>query len=339
MGRMRLPSLLLHGIEGAFAGPGAKTVIPAKVGGKFSLSGSVIHKLRLGHRTERADSAVEACARGGTTQRSAPQAGCASAGLHWVPRSTRSPRARARRYSYLQCARPGWRREVEVEDTPHRSCNVASVRHPRPPRGETALVAPLSDAMLLRVCNSNGQLFASRFMGRADTADPLALLPAVWAFAYVLLRAGAPEERGASAAAPQRTTYLLTAAVGNGQRAQPGDAVSEDRALFGWGRLVPPQTPDNVEPLVVSYLEREFAKLGSKNTLEIELLPGSGMPWVADWKHWNYAAATRATEAVYKQTPDLMREGGSIPVTLTFAETLGVNVLLLPLGREDDGAQ
>jgi len=34
-----------------------------------------------------------------------------------------------------------------------------------------------------------------------------------------------------------------------------------------------------------------------------------------------------------------MREGGSIPVTLTFAEALGVNVLLLPMGRGDDGAQ
>jgi Cys-Gly metallodipeptidase DUG1 len=37
MSRMRLPLLLLHGIEGAFAVPGAKTVIPAKVGGKFSI--------------------------------------------------------------------------------------------------------------------------------------------------------------------------------------------------------------------------------------------------------------------------------------------------------------
>jgi Cys-Gly metallodipeptidase DUG1 len=42
---------------------------------------------------------------------------------------------------------------------------------------------------------------------------------------------------------------------------------------------------------------------------------------------------------VYKQAPDYMREGGSIPVTLTFAEALGVNVLLLPMGRGDDGAQ
>jgi Cys-Gly metallodipeptidase DUG1 len=42
---------------------------------------------------------------------------------------------------------------------------------------------------------------------------------------------------------------------------------------------------------------------------------------------------------VYKKTPDYTREGGSIPVTLTFAESLGVNVLLLPMGRADDGAQ
>lgn len=33
----RHPSLSIHGIEGAHAGPGAKTVIPAKVVGKFSI--------------------------------------------------------------------------------------------------------------------------------------------------------------------------------------------------------------------------------------------------------------------------------------------------------------
>ncbi|KAJ7928304.1 hypothetical protein B0H13DRAFT_2548720 [Mycena leptocephala] len=41
MVRMRLPSLSLHGIEGTFAGPGAKTVIPARVGGKFSIRDSL----------------------------------------------------------------------------------------------------------------------------------------------------------------------------------------------------------------------------------------------------------------------------------------------------------
>ncbi|TFK29507.1 CNDP dipeptidase [Coprinopsis marcescibilis] len=102
-------------------------------------------------------------------------------------------------------------------------------------------------------------------------------------------------------------------------------------------RLVPPQTPDNVNPLVLSYLESEFAKLNTKNKLTIEDLHG-GKPWLADINHWNFEAAKRATKAVYKQDPDLTREGGSIPVTLTFAESLGVNVLLLPMGRGDDGA-
>ncbi|KLO15516.1 CNDP dipeptidase [Schizopora paradoxa] len=102
-------------------------------------------------------------------------------------------------------------------------------------------------------------------------------------------------------------------------------------------RLVPNQTPDNIDPLVISYIQSEFKKLGSKNTLIIENLHG-GKPWMADPTHWNYVAATKATEAIYNKKPDLTREGGSIPVTLTFAESLGVNVLLLPMGRGDDGA-
>jgi Cys-Gly metallodipeptidase DUG1 len=102
-------------------------------------------------------------------------------------------------------------------------------------------------------------------------------------------------------------------------------------------RLVPPQTPEKVDPLVEKYIQAEFEKLGSKNKLVIENLHG-GKPWVADVNHWNFEAAKRATRAVYQQEPDLTREGGSIPVTLTFAESLGVNVLLLPMGRGDDGA-
>ncbi|KZT07902.1 CNDP dipeptidase [Laetiporus sulphureus 93-53] len=102
-------------------------------------------------------------------------------------------------------------------------------------------------------------------------------------------------------------------------------------------RLVPPQTPEDIATLVEKYLKDEFAKLNTKATLKIENLHG-GKPWVADHKHWNFEAAKIATRAVYNRDPDLTREGGSIPVTLTFADSLGVNVLLLPMGRGDDGA-
>ncbi|KAK7046939.1 CNDP dipeptidase [Favolaschia claudopus] len=186
MGRMRLPSLSLHGIEGAFAGPGAKTVIPAKVGGKFSIRPQKVGICCLHHRA--------------------------------------------------------WH-------TP----------------------------MLWLILEG----FVARFM------------PVMPSVVLVLIRL--PHS------------------------------------------LVPPQTPAAVEKLVRTYIESEFVKLGTKNTMQLELL-NDARPWVADWKHWNYEAAKTATEAIYKQTPDLMREGGSIPVTLTFAETLNVNVLLLPMGRGDDGA-
>lgn len=41
---------------------------------------------------------------------------------------------------------------------------------------------------------------------------------------------------------------------------------------------------------------------------------------------------------VFGVDPDLTREGGSIPVTLTLQETTGKNVMLLPIGACDDGA-
>ncbi|TFK75601.1 CNDP dipeptidase [Pluteus cervinus] len=102
-------------------------------------------------------------------------------------------------------------------------------------------------------------------------------------------------------------------------------------------RLVPDQDPKEINKLVKVYLESEFAKLNSKSKLEVKPL-SDGKPWVADYKNPNYEAARVATLLVYGKEPDFTREGGSIPVTLTFSDALGVNVLLLPMGRGDDGA-
>lgn len=102
-------------------------------------------------------------------------------------------------------------------------------------------------------------------------------------------------------------------------------------------RLVPDMTPAKVNELVEAYVQSEWKKLGSKNTLHLEAEHG-GKPWLADPNHWNYEAAAKAVQRVYGVAPDYTREGGSIPVALTFAETLGKNLLLLPLGRADDGA-
>eukprot|EP00842_Homolaphlyctis_polyrhiza_P004510 jgi/Hompol1/505/HPOL_005335-RA len=102
-------------------------------------------------------------------------------------------------------------------------------------------------------------------------------------------------------------------------------------------RSVPNQNPDKITQLVTDYLHAEFAKLKSKNTIKVSC-SHAGKWWVADINNWNYRAAAKATEAIFGVTPDYTREGGSIPVTITFQDALQTSVLLLPMGRADDGA-
>lgn len=74
-------------------------------------------------------------------------------------------------------------------------------------------------------------------------------------------------------------------------------------------RTVPNMESDRVDELVFQYVRDEFKKLGSKNTLDISL-QHSGNWWVASPKHWNFRAAGKAVESVFKVKPDLTREGG-----------------------------
>ncbi|CAG8951445.1 hypothetical protein HYFRA_00007361 [Hymenoscyphus fraxineus] len=102
-------------------------------------------------------------------------------------------------------------------------------------------------------------------------------------------------------------------------------------------RTVPNMEPDDVDRLVFKYVKEQFEKLGSKNKLNV-YLQHAGKWWVASPKHWNFSAAAKAAERVWGVKPDLTREGGSIPVTLTFEQATGKNVLLLPMGSSTDGA-
>ena len=49
-------------------------------------------------------------------------------------------------------------------------------------------------------------------------------------------------------------------------------------------------------------------------------------------------AGAAAIKRVFGVDPDFTREGGSIPVTISFQEATGKDVLLLPIGSSDDGA-
>ncbi|KAI1431275.1 hypothetical protein GGR50DRAFT_680238 [Xylaria sp. CBS 124048] len=102
-------------------------------------------------------------------------------------------------------------------------------------------------------------------------------------------------------------------------------------------RSVPNMDIEQTNEAVYKYVKEVFAKFGSKNSLKV-YAQHTGKWWVASPNHWNFRAASKATERVWGVKPDFTREGGSIPVTLTFEQATGKNVLLLPMGSSTDGA-
>ncbi|KAF3086195.1 Cys-Gly metallodipeptidase [Orbilia oligospora] len=100
-------------------------------------------------------------------------------------------------------------------------------------------------------------------------------------------------------------------------------------------RTVPNMELPKVTELVTAHVNKVAKSLKTNNTVEVSLIH-DGKWWVADPDHWNFRAAARATEQVWGVKPDLTREGGSIPITLTFEEETGKNVLLLPMGTSTD---
>ncbi|XP_060680288.1 cytosolic non-specific dipeptidase-like isoform X1 [Hemiscyllium ocellatum] len=102
-------------------------------------------------------------------------------------------------------------------------------------------------------------------------------------------------------------------------------------------RLVPNMDPVVVEKQVVGYIKKIFAEYGSRNKLNAYMGHGA-KAWLENYNHPHFNAGRNAMKTVFGVEPDMTREGGSIPVTLTFQEAIGKSVLLLPLGAADDGA-
>jgi len=125
-----------------------------------------------------------------------------------------------------------------------------------------------------------------------------------------------------------------------GAFSEPGAKTVIPRKVIGKFsiRIVPHQTPEFVEKCVIDYLNKKWQQRGSKNKMKVYQQGSGGKPWTSDPDHPNYLAGRRATQMVYGVEPDLTREGGSIPVTLTLQEATGKSVMLLPMGACDDGA-
>lgn len=102
-------------------------------------------------------------------------------------------------------------------------------------------------------------------------------------------------------------------------------------------RIVPNQTIEQVERVVLAHLNAKWAERNSPNTFNVFVVNRSDS-WTEDPNHPHYEAAKRAVKHVFKKDADLTRAGGSIPITLTLKQATDANVLLLPMRASDDGA-
>jgi acetylornithine deacetylase/succinyl-diaminopimelate desuccinylase-like protein len=109
--------------------------------------------------------------------------------------------------------------------------------------------------------------------------------------------------------------------------------------LPSWGgakismRLVPNQQPKKIAALFADYVQ-SVAPPGV--TVEVQTLHGAD-PVLVEAKGPLVDASLAAMEDIWGARPVRVREGGSIPIVSTFASVLGVPVLLLGFGLEDDG--
>ena len=99
-------------------------------------------------------------------------------------------------------------------------------------------------------------------------------------------------------------------------------------------RLVPDQTPDEIERKFTAYV-RKIAPKDVKVTIR-HLHGGSAFLCPTDAPE--FQATERALERAFGRRPVLIREGGSIPFTATIQAALGVPVILMGFGLPDENS-
>ncbi|XP_068788152.1 beta-Ala-His dipeptidase isoform X7 [Struthio camelus] len=87
---------------------------------------------------------------------------------------------------------------------------------------------------------------------------------------------------------------------------------------------------------VVEYLENVFSKRKSPNKLKVSM-PLGAKPWVADINDPLYIAAKRAVRTVFREDPDFIRDGSTVPIARMFQTITQRSVIMLPIGAADDG--
>ncbi|HET9332413.1 MAG TPA: dipeptidase [Gemmatimonadota bacterium] len=99
-------------------------------------------------------------------------------------------------------------------------------------------------------------------------------------------------------------------------------------------RLVPDQDPDEIAELFRRHVE---AHAPPGVVVRADDLHGA-RPYIAPLDHPANRAAARALAQAFGAEPVFTREGGSIPVTVTFQEELGATSILMGFGLPDENA-
>jgi acetylornithine deacetylase/succinyl-diaminopimelate desuccinylase-like protein len=96
-------------------------------------------------------------------------------------------------------------------------------------------------------------------------------------------------------------------------------------------RLVPDQDPAELRPLIEEYLKRQCP-----DSVEMEIIQQhAGKPYLVKPDSTFGKAAQHALAETFGQPVAFIREGGSIPITQSFKDVLGVDTLLLGLALPD----
>ncbi|KAG8442261.1 hypothetical protein GDO86_011167 [Hymenochirus boettgeri] len=98
-------------------------------------------------------------------------------------------------------------------------------------------------------------------------------------------------------------------------------------------RLVPDMKIPVVNKQVINHLKSVFAKLKSPNKLVVTLQIGA-LPWIANVNDLQYEAARNA---IRKVTPEMIRDGSTIPLARIFQDLTKKSIMMLPIGGADDG--
>lgn len=98
-------------------------------------------------------------------------------------------------------------------------------------------------------------------------------------------------------------------------------------------RLVPDQEPQEMVALIVAHVERH-----TPPGVIVTTTPSASaaVPYLAPADHPAFQAAHQVLETVYGKPPYYTREGGSIPATFLFLETLGAYTVSFGFGLPDE---